>query len=85
MSFDLVGCVAVCFEERACDEAFTRDDTELGRLCEFEEVEGGAVVEGDVEVLEEVAGAFYVQLVRGFGGVGAVVVEELVEGFAGGI
>jgi len=30
----------------------------LGRLCEFEEVEGDAVVEFDVEGLKEVAGAF---------------------------
>jgi hypothetical protein len=49
----------------------------------LEEVQGGDAVDCDVQGVEHAAGAFDVELVgRVFG---AVVVEDLVEGFARGI
>jgi hypothetical protein len=49
----------------------------------LEEVESGYAVDCDVEGVEQAAGAFDVELVGGV--FGAVVVEDLVEGFARGI
>jgi hypothetical protein len=80
---DFAEGVAVCFEERAGDEAFARDLAELRGVCELEEVEGRYAVDCDVQGVEQGAGAFDVELVGRV--LGAVVVEDLVEGFARGI
>ena len=54
---DLVGRVAAGVDERARGEAFARDDAELGGFCEFEKVQGGAVVQLDSQVFQQSAGA----------------------------